>query len=243
MAYETDLAYIHDQGFGHIARGAAAELRTRLTEAGRHGGLVLDLGCGSGILTQQLVQDGYRGWGLDLSPAMIELARRHVPKAEFQVGSVYEVDLPPCVAVAAIGEVVNYLFDHRNSDVVFRRMLRRVHEALQPGGLFLFDAAGPDRIPPGPYRKFFEQPDWTVLVEASMDEAKTLLTRRNVTFRRHEDELYKRVEEVHELRLMGREETAAALQESGFEVEVLSSYGDVELPHGLIGYLARRTLD
>jgi SAM-dependent methyltransferase len=75
------------------------------------GGLVIDLGCGSGILSREVADAGYDVLGIDISPAMIDLARRRVPYGDFRVGSVLTGDLPPCIAVAAVGEVINYAFD------------------------------------------------------------------------------------------------------------------------------------
>jgi SAM-dependent methyltransferase len=57
---------------------------------------VLEIGCGGGYFSELIVdrfpQLSYRG--LDLSPAMIELARGHYPDREFVVGSAYELPFP-----------------------------------------------------------------------------------------------------------------------------------------------------
>jgi hypothetical protein len=68
-AYGRDLAYAHDAGFGHFARGAAPELLRRLRDAGLDGGLVVDLGCGSGIWARALLDAGFEVLGVDVSAA------------------------------------------------------------------------------------------------------------------------------------------------------------------------------
>src|SRR5947209_4041797 len=84
-AYATDLAYIHDQGYGQFARDSAPGVLKILRQNGIKDGPVVDLGCGSGIWARALVDVGYRVIGVDISPAMIDLARRRVPEAEFHV--------------------------------------------------------------------------------------------------------------------------------------------------------------
>ena len=44
-----------------------------------------------------------------------ELARRRAPRATFRHGSALDAKIPSCIAVTAIGEVFNYLFDPRHS--------------------------------------------------------------------------------------------------------------------------------
>ena len=79
--YEEDLAYVHHEGFGDYSRGAAPGLLAALRDAGIATGKVIDLGCGSGIWLRALSDAGYAAVGVDQSPAMLELARRHAPKA------------------------------------------------------------------------------------------------------------------------------------------------------------------
>jgi len=73
--YGADLAYIHDAGFGDFARKSAPGLLAILRQAGIRGGLVVDLGCGSGIWAAELTRRGYDVLGIDISRAMIRLAR------------------------------------------------------------------------------------------------------------------------------------------------------------------------
>ncbi|MDQ1510006.1 MAG: hypothetical protein QOG50_1850, partial [Actinomycetota bacterium] len=37
---------------------------------------IVDLGCGTGLITRDLAREGYRMTGIDPAPAMIDLARR-----------------------------------------------------------------------------------------------------------------------------------------------------------------------
>src|SRR5689334_5247848 len=67
-AYQDDLAYIHDAGFGGFARGSAPGLLTLFRRNGITGGLVVDLGCGSGIWANELAGSGYQVLGVDISP-------------------------------------------------------------------------------------------------------------------------------------------------------------------------------
>ena len=97
-AYKDDLAYIHDVGFGSFARGATPGLLEILRRRGLTQGLVVDLGCGSGIWARALVDAGYDVLGIDISAAMIEMARRRVPEGDFRPGSFLQATLPPCEA-------------------------------------------------------------------------------------------------------------------------------------------------
>jgi len=237
--YRDDLAFIHDAGFGHFAASAAGVLLDALKNKGVRTGTVVDLGCGSGILSQAVSDAGYDVLGVDLSSAMLDLARQRAPRAEFRQGSVLDTELPPCVAVTAVGEIVNYLFDTTNGVRKLRRLFRRVHAALVPGGVFLFDIATPGRVPhpSGVWKSHVGAADWSVLVTAEEDRKRNLLTRHIVSFRKV-GELYRRDEEVHRLRLIPRTDAAKMLREVGFRVRVLRAYGSQALPKGMIAFQA-----
>lgn len=239
-AYNYDLAYIHDAGFGHLAANAAPVVIAELRRMGVQSGTVVDLGCGSGIASHVLRDAGYEVVGIDLSEPFIEMARKRVPDGVFQVGSFAKADIPPCIAVTAIGEVFNYTFDTGNSPTIRASVFDRIYAALAPGGLLVFDMASAARAPsPNPQRTFAEGPDWVVLVETASDTANRVLTRCITTFRKL-GELYRRDCETHQLQLVDPLEVVELLQHIGFFVQTLPSYGSLVLPHGLVGFLARK---
>ncbi|MBI1917115.1 MAG: class I SAM-dependent methyltransferase [Planctomycetes bacterium] len=238
--YRSDLAYIHDTGFGHIARGAAACLLDHLRKAGAETGRVVELGCGSGISTEAIVAAGYDVLGFDISEDMLALARQRVPRAEFRTTSFLTAELPSCIAVTAIGECLNYRFDANNTKRAVETLFHRIHDALQPGGLLLFDVAETRRVPgSGPQRNWWEGEDWAVLVEVYENRTKRLLTRQITSFRKV-GELYRRDHEIHRLQLFERSALKKQLQGIGFRVRLLSGYGQPLFAPGHIGFLARK---
>ncbi len=238
--YGEDLAYIHNAGFGQLAEAAGPVLIDALRRSGHESGVVFDLGCGGGILSQALVDAGYQVRGIDRAPAMISIARKRVPDAHFETGSILSAGLTECVAVAAVGECLNYLFDAGHSLPAIRKLFRHASDVLKLGGIFLFDVAEPGRGGPnGPRRGFMEGKDWAVLVESDQDAAAQILTRRITTFRQV-GKLYRRGHEIHRLRLVPREKVKKTLLRVGFRVRVLSGYGPLRFPKGLAGFLARK---
>jgi SAM-dependent methyltransferase len=65
-------------------------------------GLVGDLGCGPGRLTGYLASLGLDVFGVDLSPGMVEVARRAHPGLRFEVGSLGALDLPDASLAGAL---------------------------------------------------------------------------------------------------------------------------------------------
>jgi SAM-dependent methyltransferase len=237
-AYQTDLAYIHDTGFGQFARRTAPGLLNLLRQNGITDGRIVDLGCGSGIWARELADAGYQVIGVDVSPAMIELARQRVPEAELHVESFLRFHLPVCHAVTALGEVFNYLFDATNSLRSLRRLCRQVFKALAPQGTLIFDVATPGRCK-GFQQRFTEGKDWACLVEYQHDLAKHQLTRRIVTFRKI-GEVYRRQEETHKQQLYRRTDVAQVLLDVGFRVRLLRAYGEYRLPESVVGFAATK---
>lgn len=239
-SYGEDLAAIHDEGFGELSREAARALIEILEERRTPRGPIVDLGCGSGILARELGDAGHAVLGIDLSPAMIALARAKAPRARFRVGSCHAAKLPKCAAVVAVGECFSYLFDGGATLPKLARLFKRIHRALEPGGALIFDVAAPGRVRgAGPVRSAIETKDWSVFVTLAQDERRRTLTRSITSFRR-EGRGHCRSEEVHLQRLFRRAEIAKLLRAAGFEVRPLAGYGRARFPRGQIGFLARK---
>lgn len=235
--YGADLAYIHDAGFGALARRAAPALVAELRARGTRRGLVVELGCGSGILAARLGRAGYDVLGVDVSPAMLRLARRAAPGARFVLASLHEASLPPCEAVLALGESLAYVPLHGRAPSL-GRLFARVARALRPGGLFAFDLIVKDGGPRLDARGFRAARDWAVLSEVRERGAR--LERRITTFRRV-GASYRRGEERHAERLVRSADVVSLLRAAGFRVRTARAYGKAELLPRRLAFFATRT--
>ncbi len=225
--YREDLAYIHHAGFSEFAETASIGVLEMLWKRGIREGLVVDIGCGSGVFARELTRAGLDVLGIDASPAMINLARETAPAARFAVGSLDTVEIPRCAAITAIGEVLNY----STLDGV-RAFFARAAGALAPGGLMIFDLAEPGSYPPNDERQVGGD-DWSVI--AIKESAGDRLTRRVLTFREIDGDV-RRTEEVHELELYDRGTILAELRAKGLRARVRRSYGSRRLPPGHFVY-------
>jgi SAM-dependent methyltransferase len=99
--------------------------------AGR--GEVCDMGCGPGHIARYLRDAGTAVFGLDLSPRMVEQARRLNPDISFREGNIMALDLPDggLSGISAFYAIVN--IPNAFLPLVFREMNR----VLRPGGLLL----------------------------------------------------------------------------------------------------------
>lgn len=238
--YKEDLAFIHDVGFGDFVIKSAPGLLDILNRSEIHDGLIVDLGCGSGLWAEQLIRGGYSVFGIDISEAMIRLARRRAPRAEFRIGSLFDFDLPPCSGVTSLGECVNYLFDPNNDRQALIQLFRRVYDALIPGGVFIFDVAEPGQVAEGKtISGFTEGEDWMVLVEKK--EERGMLTRRIITFRKSGNH-YRRSDETHCQQLYKSTDVARELRRAGFRVGRIRSYGEHPLLKARAGFIARKPM-
>lgn len=238
--YREDLAYVHDVGHGDFAWQAAPGILALLLRNNISAGLVVDLGCGSGLWARELSRAGYQCRGIDISEAMIAMAPRRVPVAEFRVASLFKTKLPRCSAVTSLGECLNYIFDPANNSNTLARLFRRIHQALLPGGVFIFDIAEPGQVPPGVIsRSFRAASDWLVTVEKTENRKQSVLTRRINTFRKIGN-CYRRVEEVHRQRLYRSADIARALRNEGFKVRTSRHYGKYRLPEAHAAFIARK---
>ena len=101
---------------------------------------VLDLACGTGMLAARLAVDGRQVVGVDVSPAMLAMAKvrcaRH-PEVQLVEGDFRNVRLGRQFdAVVCGSNSLNYLSDPGELAQVFRV----VEDHVRPGGVFLFDA-------------------------------------------------------------------------------------------------------
>ena len=241
QGYKEDLAYIHDDGFGGFARQAAREILRLFKKARIEEGLVVDLGCGSGIWASILLHEGYAAFGIDSSPDMIALARKRAPEATFREGSFLKIAIPPCAAVTSMGECLNYLFDQDNSDALLKQLFDNVFAALKPGGLFICDVIGPGYMEAtGPHKRHFSTDDWAVLVHVSENKKEQTITRYITSFRKTENGLYQRHEEAHKVRLLSGPHLADMLRKAGFKVRLRKSYGTFKLSAAHSVLIARK---
>ena len=167
--YRRDLALVHHRGFGFHAHACAPGILALLEPVRSRAGIVLELGCGSGLLTRELTAAGHRVIATDASPAMLEMARSYAPAAEDIRTLVLPGDpLPPADAVVSVGHVLSYLPD----EPAIGQALTAIARALRPGGLFAIDICDLEygqarRGAPNASRA---EDDWAIIARFSLPE-------------------------------------------------------------------------
>ena len=93
-------------------------------------GPVLDVGCGPGTVTAYLHERGFDVSGVDLSPRMIEHAKRLHPECNFAVSSSTELDLEP----SSYGGILGWWSLFNLPRDILPSVLAAFHDAVGPGG-------------------------------------------------------------------------------------------------------------
>jgi SAM-dependent methyltransferase len=97
------------------------------------GGVVADVGCGSGRISGYLSGLGVEVVGIDLSPGMVEVARREHPGVRFEVGSMTELELGD----ASVGGLVAWYSLIHVPDEEIPKVLGQFRRVLRAGGPLL----------------------------------------------------------------------------------------------------------
>lgn len=183
------------------------------------GALVLELGCGTGNMTERLAEAGYDMIGVDASEEMLEIAQEKRMESGqnilYLLQDMREFELYGTVAaVVSVCDCLNYILEEDDLRTIFRL----VNNYLDPGGIFLFDL--------NTARKYEEIGESTIaenreegsfIWENSYDE-ETRINEYALTIFLPEGDLYRKYEEFHEQRAWSPEEIRRLLGEAGMEV-------------------------
>lgn len=198
-----------------------AYVRRLLGSQGVLGGIVVELGCGTGNMTKRLAEDGYNMIGIDRSAEMLEYARDKCAEDVLLLQQdMRELDLyGTAAAVICVCDGMNYLLEPED----LRRTFERVHLFLDEGGVFLFDlkTAYFYETQLGSRTLTDNREDATLIWENGYD-AETMIHEYLVTIYRLADEksdLFARREEYHRQRAYPWKTVRNILQETGFSVE------------------------
>ena len=201
----------YDQWCGYIT-----EL---LREYGIQDGLVLELGCGTGVLTRKLAAKGYDMIGVDYSEDMLEIAMDHRQEGEdilYLLQDMREFELYGTVrAAVSICDSMNYIVEYQ--DLV--QVMKLVNNYLDPGGIFIFDLNTPYKYEEILGENTFAEnrPEGSFIWENYYD-GETGINEYDLTlFVREKEGIYRKFEETHYQRAYELEQVRRAVKEAGME--------------------------
>lgn len=237
--YRDDLSLVHDRGFGFHAAACAPGILAFLEPIRSSGGIVLELGCGSGLLTRELVAAGHRVIATDASPAMLKLAEARLGGRAVEIRQLTLPDdpLPAADAIVAIGHPLNYL----PGRAAIERALVAIARALNPGGRLALDMCdlewGRARVDAANLGR--AGPDWAIITEFSTPTPDRFV-RDMTTFLPNPDGSWRRDSEHHENTLIDTASIPNLLKAHGISARVADAFGQETMPVGLHVILGTR---
>ena len=230
MSAYTSFASVYDLFMDNVPYEEWADyLENILNRYGISDGLVADLGCGSGTITELLAAKGYDMIGIDISSEMLAIANEKKIKSGHDIlylcQDMREFELYGTVrAIVSLCDSINYILDEEDLLQVFKL----VHNYLDYEGLFVFDINTPYK-----YEElladntFAENREDAAFIWDNYFDATTGINEYDLTlFIQKEDGLFERFEEVHEQKSYDTELITKLLTEAG--LKVLSIEGDEE---------------
>jgi SAM-dependent methyltransferase len=237
--YRAALAKVHHEGFGFHADACAPGVLAHLEPVLARGGLVLEIGCGSGLLTKHLTDAGHRVIATDASPAMLDIARVHAPDAvEHRLLALPDDPLPEADAIVSTGHALSYIDTQPRLEAALVACAR----ALRPRGVLaldLEDLSTRDAQMARPPAVWVGE-DWAMFMERVSDGA-THFGRAMTTLVKENDGRYRREQERQDIVLIDvRAVVPPLLAAEGLEVEVGLSFGNESNMEGLMVVVATR---
>ncbi len=218
----TSFASVYDEFMDNVPYEEWAEyLCGLLKEYGVKDGLVLDLGCGTGSLTELLARKGYDMIGVDNAEDMLQIAMEKRGESGLDIlyllQDMREFELFGTVAaVVSICDSMNYLTEYE--DLV--ETLRLANNYLDPQGVFIFDLNTVHK-----YRDVIgdntiaeAREECSFIWNNSYDEESQINEYELTLFIQEEDGLYRRYDENHYQRAYTLDEVRCAVEESGMEL-------------------------
>lgn len=237
MEAYTSFARVYDTFMDNVPYKEWADyLGKILKEYGIDDGLVLDLGCGTGSMTEMLASSGYDMIGVDNAEEMLEIAMEKKVESGHDIlyllQDMREFELYGTVrAVISACDSVNYITDDEDLTEVFRL----VNNYLDPEGLFVFDFNTEYK-----YRELLgeqtiaeDREECSFIWDNYYDEDERINEYELTLFVRDEEQpqLYRKYQEEHFQRAYTLEQIRHMLIEAG--LEYVTAYDDYtkESPH------------
>ena len=219
----TSFAQVYDMFMDNVDYPAWSKyLIQLLKEYQVEDGLVLDLGCGTGNMTELLAKEGYDMIGVDNSEDMLEIASEK--RAESGLNILYllqdmrEFELYGTVkAVVSICDSINYILEEDD----LREVFSLVNNYLDPKGMFIFDLNTEYKFKNiYSYNTFSEITDDAAYIwENYYDEEEKINEYYLNFFVKNENGTYDRTQEEHYERAYDLETIRRYIEESGMKFE------------------------
>lgn len=189
---------------------------------------LLDIGCGTGVMLEKLIKEGYEVAGLDLSEEMLMMANARLnsdgQQAMLVCQSMDELDGFVDLDIISIPiDSINYLpeFDQ------VQQTINRVYDALKSGGHLFFDIHSlfkmDEIFPEGPFT--YDDGEITYLWNTEEGEEPHSIHHEMTFFVQTDNELFERFEEYHFQRTFPTEIYVTLLKEAGFSsIEVTADF-------------------
>ena len=100
---------------------------------------LLDIGCGPGLYTKRFADRNLRVTGMDFSERSIKYAEEHEPKSKYILQDYLTLDFDSVFDIITLINCDYGALIPKEREII----LPRIHRALKPGGLFLFDVFTP----------------------------------------------------------------------------------------------------
>jgi SAM-dependent methyltransferase len=179
---------------------------------------IIEFGCGTGNLGQNIINAGYHYHGVDISPAMIELAKKKIPDNKLSVGDIVNYRSENTYDAACFtGRSISYLTDEEKIIKAFETVFFH----LKPNGIFIFDPIDGDLLFENfdTNEKIVEVSPYLRYSQSTPIDYKLFTWRWNAAYFIQEENNIKKIgTDVAILRAFNAESLSPLLSQAGFEI-------------------------